>query len=259
MYTPETAYSYFAEIAGGTFEYLSGPKAGQSASVNTYKVSKDGETLYILMSDGNSIPFRQFEENMIQIGAMSSKDPLSANRTPVQPEPLESMLGLMSEEEEIMDNERRTGKRSHEKKNKNPEIDKSDTISSRTDTGPISILLDNRKQKPIAMIPVNIPIIFMDASMYTLIDQSFEGSTENIIEYFKNSVDIEDLKAAFEKSLVRYIKDEFDIPDDEPQQNYTPDEPQQESSDVELEEDNLDDDYIRGIVVEDESGDNIKK
>lgn len=255
-WTAESAYSNFVDVAGNTFEYLKGPKAGQMARAAKYEISIDKTKLYYVMSDGNKIDSTQFDDIMLMVGDGGGKKDFSIlNSTGGNIEAdksnndvLAQQLGLMSEEEEEAENERRRQvQQMHNDAMAGRPVNDPGAIPSQPqqlpqsaspsqveqskedkygDLYPIFALLEKRKKKPTVTIPVEIELDFIDKNTYTLIEATLGNGLEGVSKYFIEQVDIEKLHQSFVDSLKKYMVDNFDAEEEtveeEPETQETP-------------------------------------
>lgn len=225
-YTPESAYSEFVDVAGNNYEYLAGPKTGSVARAVKYEISKDKQTLYFVMSDGNKIRSTDFQGNMMLVGGgidspMSKKDTSYLSKAGGQVEVdkndndiLAERLGLMTEEEERADMERKAGIKpppQSAQQQKQPQA-KPDPkkITEDDEFYPIFMLLDKRKTKPKVKIEVEVDLEFIDKNTYTLIDSTLDKALEGVSKYFSEKVDLEVLQDKFIESMKKHMMEKFD-------------------------------------------------
>lgn len=225
--TKEEAYSRFVDVAGNMYEYLAGPKTGRRTQAVGYEISKDAETLYFIMNDGSKIEYSNFEDIVLHIGDAAPVDTTFSGVVSGKVEQdkndldvISAKLGLMTEEEERAENERRLGIISNPnptvlKKsdpNSNPEPQKHN-IAETNEYYPIYVLLDKRKKKPNTTINVSVDFDFIDKNTFMLIDSTLDNSLDGVCQYFSDKIDFNKLKESFNESLKQYILDNFGVMD----------------------------------------------
>lgn len=201
-YTKEQAHSEYLEVIGNKYEFLQGPKTGHVAEVRSYELTPDGNTLYFVMTNNVKIESKKFYDIMMSVGASDIQDPLFTATSNINNNNInnniESKLDIMSDEEEAELNK---------KIKQNNNIDNSK--NKQDSTNPIDLILLKRKNKVNVEIPINIEIEFIDKSTFDLINITFDNATENIINHFMNNVDTKLMKTFFEKSMKKYIFENF--------------------------------------------------
>lgn len=200
-FTKEQAHSEYLDVFGNKYEFLTGPRAGQHAEVKTYEVSEDGNTLFFIMTNNVKIDSRQFHDIMMSIGTSNIQDPLYAAKVGGVNKSIEDQLGIMSEEEEAELNKRI-------KENNNSGTSSSPKKPESSDN-PIDLILLKRKNKVNVEIPINLELEFIDKNTFDLINNTFDDAIESIIEFFMNKVDTEFMKKEFQKSIKKYIFEQF--------------------------------------------------
>lgn len=204
--TKTEAHSEYLDVAGNVYEFLKGNLKGKQATVKTYELSEDGNTLFFIMSNNTKINSRDFFDIMMSIGnADHQADPLYAAKVGGVNKNIEEQLGIMSDEEEAELNRRIQ----EQQNNKNNNNKKSDENKEEDFNNPIDLILIKRKNKINVEIPVSFNLEFIDQNTFNLIDLTFDDAVDGIVDFFMKSIDEEFLKKEFKKSMKKYIYNEF--------------------------------------------------
>lgn len=204
-YTKEQAHSEYLDVFGNKYEFLSGPKTGQTAEVKSYEVSPDGNTLYFIMTNNVKIDSKQFYDIMMSVGASTIQDPLYAAKVNGRIDvDLEEKLGIMSDEEEALLNQRVNQNKNND--NVPPVQPKQNNTITES---PIDLILTKRKNKINVNIPIDVQLEFIDKITFDLINNTFDDAVEGIIKHFMNNIDTDTMQKNFEKSMRKYIFENF--------------------------------------------------
>lgn len=246
-YTPKSAYEEFLDVAGSEFQYVVGPNQSQLARIVKYEMSPDKNTLYFVMSDGNKIDSKQFDQIMVKTstGESQGADPRFSAKTEATLQQKKDFndLDVLAQELaasglELVDEneEREAAKRLAEHKVEQPQPQANNQLPPQPqqqapvqapsplvkeqvpeEHQPIYILLDKRKTKPKATISVEVELDFIDKNTYALIDTTLDDALNGVSGYFSGKVDFEKLKESFVESLKSYLVNEFGATEEEKQ------------------------------------------
>lgn len=205
--TKGDAQNKFILYYGNRYAGIDGVSVWQLSGWELIESGDSNDLIFIIrdMMSGNpqKIEFTKFREDYTNIGTDPNPPKQSDGVYTSKQDDLDRRLNLMTDEEEAEFNRRNnTGGNSNQINNNSttPEHKQPDKY-----TNPIHILLDGRKNKPTVKIPVEYEMEFIDDFFYKLIEQSYNDSLDSVIDYFVDSVNLEDIKKVFKDSIEIYI------------------------------------------------------